>query len=135
MSTSMKKPPPRKPTTTQLKRQRAFLVGAALGLYFGLFFRPVREPSVVTIILLSVLITLVMVVIRLLRGERSPRALGRLALVSFVQLGAALAVLAARHPVYDWGGRLAVTIMTTVMGALFGLWWERRQERQKEKSE
>ena len=131
----MKKPSLRQPTSAQLRRQRAFLAGAAIGLYFGLFFRPVREPSVVTIIFLSALITLVLVVMRLLRGERSPRMLGRLALVSFVQYGAALAVLAARHLAYDWGGRPAVTVMTTVMGALFGLWWDWERQRQKESSE
>lgn len=94
-----------------------------------------REPSVVTIILLSTLITLIMVAIQLFRGERSPRKIGRLALVSFIQYGIALTVLAARHLAYDWGGRLGVTVMTTIMGALFGLWWNWEQKRQKETSE
>lgn len=113
--------------------QRYLLTGAALGLYFGLFFRPLRDPSPLLAIELGVLAALVMTVLPLFRGERPSfvtllKTLGS----NFLKYALLLLVLDARHPVYDWGGRTAVSVMTTLVGALGGLWlaWEQEGSKQ-----
>lgn len=104
--------------------RRYALVGAGLGIYFGFFFRPVREPSLVVVVGLSLLIAAVMTGIKLARGERlSPLQLLKDAGITFAKYALVLTILEGRHLAYDFGGRWAVTAMTTVMGALTGLWW------------
>lgn len=107
--------------------RRTLLIGTALGLYFGYFFRPLREPDAVLVVELSVLAALVTVLLRLWRerGEERPswHHYLRYAALTWLQFFLLLAVLDARHLVYDWGGRLAVTVMTTVAGGLAGLWY------------
>lgn len=102
------------------------LVGAGLGLYFGWFFRPSDEPSFTSVIFLSVLITLVYMVWGLYRARKAGTPLGavlRGVPLNFVLYMAALSVLYARHWALEWGGRVAVMGMTTVMGALAGAWY------------
>lgn len=108
--------------TALLKRYA--LVGAGLGIYFGFFFRPVREPSLLVVVGLSLLIAVVTVILKLVRRERpSLNQLLKDAGITFAKYALVLAVLEGRHLAHDYGGRWAVTVMTTVMGALVGLWW------------
>ncbi len=101
------------------------LTGAALGLYFGWFFRPLREPSLWTIVGLALTVTIVMTLLRVRRGEREE--LLQYAGGTFVRYAVGIAILELRHPVFDWGGRIAVTVMTTACGALFGYWMARKE--------
>ena len=113
----------------KIMRQYA-LTGAALGLYFGWFFRPVREPSLWIVIGLSVLVTIVITILRLVRKDRpSLSKLAQNAGLIFVKYAVALSVLEGRHFAFDWGGKVAVIIMTTIMGALAGVWYAYEQTR------
>ena len=96
------------------------LTGAGLGLYFGWFFRPMREPSFTIVFGLSLFIALVMTAIRFFRGQREQ--LLRRALSSYVRYIIVLGVLEGRHLAFDAGGRVAVIGMTVVLGALMGAW-------------
>lgn len=116
------------PTFEQLVRRYA-LTGAGLGLYFGWFFRPVREPNLFVVLGLSALSALVTVALARYRGQRDPAALLRKLAVAFVQYGLALLVLEGRHLAYDWGGRSATIVMTTLLGAVAGAWWGYAQGR------
>jgi hypothetical protein len=44
-----------------------------------------------------------------------------------------LILLELRHPIYDMGGKIAVTLFMTLMGALAGLGYAYEQIRQKRK--
>ena len=49
--------------------QRGLFVGAAIGLYMGIFFRPSREPDLGFVVGLIVFATLATFVVRYLRGK------------------------------------------------------------------
>jgi hypothetical protein len=63
------------------------LTGGALGLYFGLFFRPVREPSLWLVVVLAALVALVMLLIRAVRERPSFVALLKGAGANFPENG------------------------------------------------
>lgn len=109
--------------------QRYALTGAALGLYFGLFFRPVRQPSWLIVVGLSLLAALVTVGVRLWKEKRPsfPAILKALTL-TWARFAVLLAVLEGRHLAYDLGGRIGATIMTTLLGGLGGALWAYRPE-------
>ena len=118
-------------TNGRVSLQRALVTGAGLGLYFGLFFRPVREPNLLMALGLGLVAALVMTLLNLRREEgRAPRALARYALGAWLLLTLALLVLEGRHLVHDVAGRTGVTIYTTAAGALAGAWYARRQSMQ-----
>lgn len=97
--------------------------GAGLGLYFGLFFRPVREANFAVAVALALLATAVTIVIALLKKDRLPlRELGRTAVTTFIKFALVLAMLEGRHYVYDLGGKWLVAVFTTLLGAGAG-WW------------
>lgn len=123
---------PKQTTKKQPLWQRYLLTGAALGLYFGLFFRPLREPSLGLAVLLGAVAALVTTLLPLFRGERPSFTTFLKTLAGhFFKYTLLLAVLELRHPVHDWGGRTAVSAMTTLMGAVGGLWlaWEQDSKR------
>lgn len=101
--------------------QRYILMGAGLGLYFGLFFRPSREPSLLIALGLSIVITVVMFVIRLFQKNKLPfQEILKEVPINFLQYLLILAVLEGRHLAWDYGGRTATTILTTLMGMTTG---------------
>ncbi|MFT5194911.1 MAG: ABC-type Na+ efflux pump permease subunit [Cellvibrionaceae bacterium] len=107
--------------------QKHILVGAGLGLYFGLFFRPAREPSLWIALGLSILITVVMFLLKVFRKDRPPvLVLLKEAPFTFLQYLLILAVFEGRHLAYDFGGRTATTVLTTIMGAITGvlIYWK-----------
>jgi hypothetical protein len=120
-----------KMTTNQLMTRYA-LTGGALGLYFGLFFRPARQPNLWFVLLLTGLVTVVTVVIAAWRKRPlSITILLKTALSTFLKTFIFLILLELRHPIYDAGGRVAVTLFMTLMGALAGLGYAYEQIRQK----
>ena len=104
---------------------RHIWIGAAIGLYFGWFFRPVREPSLVVVVFLALVITAVLAAWQLFRRQRLELTAGQILRripFTYLQYAIILSVLEARHFAFDWGGRFAVIGFTTVLGALFGGW-------------
>ncbi len=99
------------------------LAGAGLGLYFGLFFRPLREPNFAVSVALALLATAVFTTFALLRKNRPPLGeLGKTAVTTFIKFAIVLALLESRHYAYDLGGKWLVTVFTTLLGAGAG-WW------------
>lgn len=123
----------KKMTSNQLLTRYA-ITGGAIGLYFGLFFRPAREPNLLFVLGLAILITLVMTGIKLYKERPSLAGLLKLAAATFLKAILFLILLELRHPVYDYGGKVAVTIFMTLMGALAGLWYAYDQLRQRRQS-
>ena len=112
-----------KPQTRSALLQQYLLVGGGLGLYFGLFFRPLREPNFAVAIALALLATAVFTIPTLLKKERpTMEAWGKTAVTTFIKFGLILALLEARHYVHDLGGKWLVAIFTTLLGAAGG-WW------------
>ena len=112
----------KKMTRNQLLTRYA-LTGGALGFYFGFFFRPARQPNLLFALGLALLITLVMTGINIYRKRPSLPSLLKLAAGTFLKAILFLILLELRHPVYDFGGKAAVTIYMTLMGVLGGLWY------------
>jgi hypothetical protein len=108
---------------------RNTLVGMGIGLYFGLFFRPVRQPNIASTLMLAVAVTIVLVCIQAIRNRPSPGQLLRSVFSIFIKTAFLLLVLDARHVAYAIGGKVAVTIYTTVAGGLAGLWFAYDQNR------
>lgn len=103
--------------------RRYTLTGAGIGLYFGLFFRPAREPSINFVIMVGLAITVVTILIRLYKGERwTMSALLKDSAFNFVKYAFLLSILEGRHFFYDLGGQPIVTSFTTLMGMISGAW-------------
>lgn len=99
------------------------LAGGGLGLYFGFFFRPVREANFAVAVALALLATAVTSGLTLLKKDRPPlREVGGTAVTTFIKLALILALLEGRHYIYDLGGKWLVTDFTTLLGAGAG-WW------------
>ncbi len=109
---------------------RYVLTGGAIGLYFGLFFRPMREPSFGYALLLALLVAVVMSGLHWWQKRPSLAAIPTYFAVSFVKAALALSMLEGRHLAHDFGGKTAVTIFTIIMGAAAGLWFAYAQIRQ-----
>lgn len=122
----------KKLTKNQLLTRYA-LTGGAIGLYFGLFFRPVREPNLLLVLGLALLISVVMSGIRIFRDRPSLPYLLKSAASTFLKAILFLILLELRHPVFDYGGKVAVTIYMGLMGVLTGLWYAYNQIRQRVK--
>lgn len=114
---------------------RYALIGGAIGLYFGWFFRPSDEEGfrLFTILLLAFLVAVVLTGLFAYRERPSFSALPVRFAATFIKAGVLLAVLEGRNMVYDVGGKTAVIIFTIVLGILAGLWFAYDQNRQIEK--
>lgn len=123
----------KKITRKQLMTRYA-LTGGALGLYFGFFFRPVREPNLLIALLLALVITVVMTGIKAFRERPGLVDLLKAAGSTFLMSSLFLIFLELRHPIYDLGGKVAVTVVMGLMGALTGLWYAYNLIRKKGKS-
>ena len=123
----------KKMTTNQLLTRYA-LTGGGLGLYFGMFFRPAREPSLWFALMLTLLVTVVTVAVAAWQKRPFPfKQLLKTAVSTFVKTLIFLVLLELRHPLFDWGGKLAVTLFMTAMGALAGLGYAYEKIRTKRK--
>lgn len=105
---------------------RHLLTGAALGLYFGVFFRPAREPSLLLAVGLSLASALAITLLQLRHPEkRSGRVLLPYFFKAWGGFALVLAMLELRHVFYNFGGRLATTVFTTLYGAALGFIYAR----------
>lgn len=123
----------KKITTNQLIT-RYILTGGGLGLYFGLFFRPARQPNLWFVLAMAGLVTLVMMTIEVWQKRPSFGHLIKTTLSTYIKVCLFLILLELRHPLYALGGRIGVTLFMTIMGALAGLWYAYEKIRQKRPS-
>ena len=98
------------------------LIGAALGLYYGLFYQPTQTaPDFGMALILSLLAGLLTVVIRSWKKKRTFQALLFEFLKMFVMFAAFLIGLELRKVIYGIWGKTTVVIFTTTLGGLIGL--------------
>jgi CHASE2 domain-containing sensor protein len=101
--------------------QRYIFIGAALGLYYGIFYRPSSaDPDYGIAILLSIIAALITVVIRFWKKKQPFAVMLKDYFMMLVLYSAFLLMLAARHQVEQIGGRVAVAIFTTLTGICMG---------------
>ena len=125
----------------QYSTQRYLWMGGILGLYFGWFFRPQRDPSIALAIALSILISLAILLLPSLRNflalaypmlkkETAPFMVRLKQFpLNLLQYFLIFLVFEGRHLAYDWGGRGASTLVTGLAGCIFGYWFMIRQQR------
>lgn len=119
--------------TKTFSMSRYALVGGAIGLYFGLFFRPLREPSFAYALLLAVVVAVVMTAVHGWRERPSFRNLLVYLGLTFVKVAVVLSLLEGRHLAMDWGGKTAVVIFTVLTGVATGVWFAYEDSRRKAK--
>jgi hypothetical protein len=101
--------------------QRYVLIGAALGLYYGIFYRPSGTPPDYGIaIVLSILAAAVTVAIRYWKKKAPLWTLIKSYLETFVFYLVLLLALAFRQLAEQVGGRFGVTLLTTLVGVGMG---------------
>ncbi len=110
--------------------QQYMLAGAGLGLYFGLFFRPVREPNFAVAVALALLAATVITILGLFKKPRLPLIeLGKTAVSTFIKFALFMALMEGRHYAYDLGGKWLVTLFATLLGGFTGWWLAHRETR------
>ena len=109
---------------------RYALTGGTIGLYFGLFFRPMREANYGYALVLAAVVAVVMTGLHVWRKRPSFSTLPQHFAITFIKAALALTLLEGRHLAYDWGGKTAVIFFTVIMGAATGLWFAYDQNRQ-----
>ena len=109
---------------------RYALTGGAIGLYFGLFFRPQREANFAYALLLALVVAVVMTGLFAWQKRPSLTTLPAHFAITFVKAALALTLLEGRHLAYDWGGTTAGILFAVIMGAATGLWFAYDQNRQ-----
>jgi len=114
-------------TNNQAKKQgyrlyaQTVLIGAALGAYYGIFYRnPGRPLDFSPVVLLSLLSAIVVTVIQIWKKGYSAKEKLITFLKSFAMFFLFLAMLEARPLFEQWGGRGLVIAFTTLMGGLVG---------------
>ena len=97
--------------------QRYILIGAAIGLYYGIFYRPTdTSPDYGIAIILSILAALVTVAVRFW-GKKEPfTTIAKSFLGTFAFYAVILLTLAVRKFAEQIGGRIGVTVVTTLIG-------------------
>lgn len=109
--------------------QRYVLIGAALGLYYGIFYKPSgTNPDYGIAIVLSILAAAVTVAVRFWKKKVSFRALVKSYVETFLFYLVLLLTLAVRQLAEQVGGKLAVTVVTTLVGMGMGYVMATRQQ-------
>lgn len=108
---------------------RYALTGGAIGLYFGYFFRPTRGANWGYALGLAVVVALALTGLHGWQKRPSLSTLPAHFAMTFVKAALALSLLEGRHLAFNWGGKTAVIIFTTLMGAITGLWFAYSQQR------
>jgi len=101
--------------------QRYVLIGAALGLYYGIFYTPSgTDPDYGIAIVLSLVAALIAVVIRFRKKRPSFSSLLRAYGETLILFLVFLLTLAARTYIVQWGGKIALVVFTTIVGCGMG---------------
>lgn len=103
------------------RTQRYVLVGAALGVYYGLFYRPSdAAPDYGTAIILAILAALVTVIIRFWKKGQPFPIIAKSFFWTFVFYAVILLTLAVRKLAEQVAGRVGLTVATTLIGIALG---------------
>lgn len=101
--------------------QRYVLIGAGIGLYYGLFYRPSgTDPDYGIAVILSVVAAAVTVAVRFWKKKPSFTTLIKGYLETFLFYLVLLLTLAVRQLAEQIGGRLGLTLVTTLVGIGMG---------------
>jgi hypothetical protein len=103
------------------------LTGAALGVYYGVFYKPTSEADVGMAVILSIFAALVTVVIRSWRKGFTFKKIAKEFLIIFAFFLIFMLSLTLRKLAFDLGGKILVVIETTISGIVMGLLmaWQR----------
>ena len=108
---------------TTFSMSRYAWTGAGIGLYFGLFFRPQRDPSFPYALVLALLVAVVMTGVYGWRERPSFSKIPAYFGMTYVKVALVLSLLEVRHYALAWGGKTAVVIFSVLMGAATGMWF------------
>ncbi|MBL8094036.1 MAG: hypothetical protein JNL73_07680 [Anaerolineales bacterium] len=101
--------------------QRYVLIGAALGLYYGIFYTPSgTDPDYGSAIVLSLLAALITVAIRFWKKRPSFSIMLRAYGETLILFLVFMLTLAARTYIVQLGGKIALVVFTTVVGCGMG---------------
>lgn len=106
--------------------QYAF-VGGALGLYYGIFYKPAGEPDIEMAVILSIFAALLTVIIRSWRKGFTFKKI----VIDFMMIFGFFIIfmlsITMRKIAYDFGGQALVIAETTISGIVVGLLmaWQR----------
>ncbi|MFZ3070647.1 MAG: hypothetical protein WA110_05955 [Anaerolineaceae bacterium] len=97
------------------------LIGAALGLYYGISYKGMTlEPDYVRVVIWSLAAALITVIVRSWKKGYSFKTI----LLDFLKMASLyllfLVGLEFRKQVDVWGGKTAVIVFTTIIGAIIG---------------
>jgi hypothetical protein len=103
------------------------LTGAALGVYYGIFYKPTTDADVGMAVLLSIFAALVTVLIRSFRKGFPFKKIAKDFLIIFGFFLIFMLSLTLRKLAFDLGGKVLVVVETTISGIIMGLLmaWQR----------
>lgn len=111
----------KKTTTISLKkRNNNIFIGALLGLYYGVFYRPAEPTEFSLVVGIAVFAALVTVIIRTWKKRLPFKIIGKEFLITFATYLIFLLALAVRKYAYDLYGKPLVIVVTTAGGAVMG---------------
>lgn len=119
-------------TKQQLFIQRYVLTGIALGAYFGIFFRPAREPNFGFAFILGVFATFVTLGFGAYKSRNLPTLKHSISILA--RFTGVILTFEARHLAFDYGGRFAATLLTATAGAALGYLSAKDRMKELEKS-
>jgi len=109
--------------------QRYLLIGAAIGLYYGLFYRSSDvQPDYGIAIMLSVLAALITVVVRFWKKKQPFPVILKYFFEMLLLFSVFLLTLAIRQLADQIGGRFAVVLVTTLSGIGLGYFMATRKK-------
>jgi len=103
------------------------LIGAALGLYYGIFYKPGGDPDFGIAVVLSVFAAILTTIVRSWKKAFPIKKI----IVDFVKMFAFFLIfllsIVLRKIAYDLGGNVAVVVETTLFGVILGVLmaWQR----------
>lgn len=110
--------------------QRYVLIGAAIGLYYGIFYKPSgAEPDYGIAIILSILAALITVIVRFWKKKQSFSIILKNYFETLLFYSVFLLTLAVRQLADQIGGRIAVMLITTLTGICMGYFMATRKKR------
>jgi hypothetical protein len=109
--------------------QRSILIGAAIGLYYGIFYKPSGvDPDYGIAIVLSIFAALITVVIRFWKKKQPFSVIIKNYFEMLLLYSVFLLTLAGRHLAEQIGGRYGVMLFTTLIGTFLGYFMATRKK-------
>ena len=110
------------------RMQRYILIGAGIGLYYGIFYKSSGvDPDYGIAIVLSVIGALITAVIRFWKKKQPFSVVVKYYFEMLLLYSVFLLTLAGRHLAEQIGGRYAVAVFTTLTGTFLGYFMATRK--------